>query len=66
MARTLIKNCRVWDGSGAPAYPADVLLEDERIRTIATQRDQLQADGAEVIDARAMTLMPGLAARAIG
>ncbi len=60
MARILIKNCRVWDGSGAATYPADVLVEDQRIRTVATERGQLQATGADVIDANAMTLMPGL------
>ncbi len=25
----------VWDGSGAEAYPADVLVEGTRIRTVA-------------------------------
>jgi imidazolonepropionase-like amidohydrolase len=60
MTRTLFKNCRVWDGSGVAAYPADVLVEDERIRTVATERGQLEATGANVIDAKGMTLMPGL------
>ena len=36
MARLLFRNCRVWDGSGAAAYPADVLIEGERIRAVAT------------------------------
>jgi imidazolonepropionase-like amidohydrolase len=60
MARILFRDCRVWDGSGAPAYPADVLIENDRIRAVATQRGQLDAAGAEVIEARGMTLMPGL------
>ncbi len=60
MARILLKNCRVWDGSGAPSYPADVLIEGERIRAVATTLGQLEAAGAEVIDAKGMTLMPGL------
>src|SRR6185312_1735904 len=60
MARFLIRNCNVWDGSGADSYPADVLIEGERIRAVATQRGQLEATGAEVIEARGMTLMPGL------
>jgi imidazolonepropionase-like amidohydrolase len=58
MARILFSNCRVWDGSGAPSYPADVLVDGERICTIAT--DRLDPAGAEVIDATGMTLMPGL------
>jgi imidazolonepropionase-like amidohydrolase len=60
MANILFRNCRVWDGSGAATYPADVLLEGERIRAVATDRGQLEATGAEVIDANGMTLMPGL------
>ncbi len=60
MTRTLFRNCRVWDGSGVAAYPADVLLDDERVRTVATERGQLEAAGANVIDAKGMTLMPGL------
>ena len=34
MGRILFKNCSVWDGSGAAAYPADVLVEGERIRAV--------------------------------
>ena len=60
MARTLIRNARVWDGSGAATYPADVLIEGERIRAVATQLGQLEAAGSEVIEANGMTLMPGL------
>ncbi len=60
MPRILFRNARVWDGSGAAAYPADVLIEDERIRAVATQRGQLEASGAEVIEANGATLMPGL------
>jgi imidazolonepropionase-like amidohydrolase len=60
MARILFSNCRVWDGSGAPAYPADVMIEGERIRTIAKDRGQLDPGGAEIVHANGMTLMPGL------
>jgi imidazolonepropionase-like amidohydrolase len=60
MSRLLIANCRVWDGSGSPCYPADVLIENDRIRTVATDRGQLDPAGAEVVDANGMTLMPGL------
>ena len=60
MPRILFRDCRVWDGSGAPAYPADVLVDGDRIAAVATQRGQLEAAGAEVIDACGRTLMPGL------
>ena len=36
MSRTLFKNARVWDGTGGTAYPADVLVENDRIRAVAT------------------------------
>ncbi|HEY2131893.1 MAG TPA: amidohydrolase family protein [Acetobacteraceae bacterium] len=60
MARILFSDCRVWDGTGAASYPADVLIEGDRIRAVATDRGQLDRSGTETIDARGMTLMPGL------
>ena len=60
MARILFRNCRVWDGTGAASYPADVLVEDECIRAVARERGQLEAPGAQRIEAGGMTLMPGL------
>jgi imidazolonepropionase-like amidohydrolase len=56
----LIRGCMVWDGSGVPAYPADVLVVGDRIRTVARDRGVLDAAGEEVLDAGGMTLMPGL------
>jgi imidazolonepropionase-like amidohydrolase len=60
MSRTIIRDCRVWDGSGSAAFPADLLVEGERIRTVARTRGQLESVGADVVEARGMTLMPGL------
>lgn len=60
MGRILFGDCRVWDGSGAPAYPADVLVDGERIHAVANDRGQLDTAGAEFIDCQGMTLMPGL------
>ncbi len=60
MSRTIIRDCRVWDGSGSAAFPADLLVEGERIRTVARTRGQLEGAGADVIEAGGMTLMPGL------
>jgi adenine deaminase len=58
MPRIMFRNCRVWDGSGAAAYPADVLVDGERISSVATDRGQLDAAGAEVVEANGMTLTP--------
>lgn len=60
MNRVLFRGASVWDGSGAPAFPADVLVEGARIKTIARAPDRLAAEGAVVIEARGRTLMPGL------
>ena len=60
MNRVMFRGAMVWDGSGAEAYPADVLVEGKRIRTIARTLGQLSAEGATVIDGRGKTLLPGL------
>jgi imidazolonepropionase-like amidohydrolase len=60
MNRVLFRGASVWDGSGAPAFLADVLIEGSRIKTIARAPHRLAADGATVIEARGRTLMPGL------
>jgi len=60
MNRVLFRDASVWDGSGAPAFPADVLVEGARIKTVARAPHRLAAEGAMVIEARGRTLMPGL------
>jgi imidazolonepropionase-like amidohydrolase len=60
MNRVLFRSARVWDGSGAEAFPADVLVEGARIKAIARAPHRLATDGATVIEARGRTLMPGL------
>lgn len=60
MARTLFRHAMIWDGTGAAPFPGDVLVEGNRIRTVARQAGELAGDGAVAIDARGMTLMPGL------
>jgi imidazolonepropionase-like amidohydrolase len=60
MNRVFFRNAMVWDGTGANSFPADVLVEGNRIKTVARQVGQLSADGATVIDCRGRTLMPGL------
>ena len=60
MTRRMIRDCRVFDGSGAALFPADVLVEGERIRAVARSRGELDAAGAEVIEAGGRTLMPGM------
>ena len=56
MLDLLIKNCQVVDGSGKPAYQADVAVVGERIVQIAPKIEQ---EAARVIDATGLTLAPG-------
>jgi imidazolonepropionase-like amidohydrolase len=60
MNQTIIRDCRVWEGSGKATFPADLLIDGGRIRAVARNRGQLDGGSAEVIEAGGMTLMPGL------
>ncbi len=60
MTRTLFTNARIIDGSGAEPFAGDVLVQGNRIRTIARDGARADGEGARVIDARGATLMPGL------
>jgi imidazolonepropionase-like amidohydrolase len=59
MMRTLFRDAMVWDGTGAGLFPADVLMEGQRIAAVAG-RGELPADHAAVLDCAGRTLMPGL------
>ena len=56
MKKFIIQNAYVIDGSGTPAFPADVLIEDGTIRSIGKQDPQ---QAGMVIDAHGLTLAPG-------
>jgi imidazolonepropionase-like amidohydrolase len=58
--KTLIVNGNVWDGSGAAPYAGEVLVDGTRIEAIARGTGRIQPDGAMRLDARCMTVMPGL------
>ena len=56
MKKFIIRNAYVIDGSGTPAFPADVLIEDGTIKAIGKQDPQ---QAGMVIDAHGLTLAPG-------
>jgi len=60
MHSLVFKNVQVLDGTGAPPFPAQVLLEGKRIAAISPNATPLGVDGARVIDGSGHTLMPGL------
>ena len=56
-AKTLIKNAKIYDGSGAPAFMGDVLIAGDRILQIA---DSIPVEEAyEVVDLKGLSLAPG-------
>jgi len=59
MSRLVITNVSIFDGSGAPLFPGEVLIEDGRIKSVA-RNESITAPGAEVVDGAGGTLMPGL------
>lgn len=55
--KLLLKNARIYDGTGAQAYAGDVLVEDERILRVDKE---ISADEAEqVYDLGGLSLAPG-------
>jgi imidazolonepropionase-like amidohydrolase len=60
MARTLFKNVSIFDGSGNASFLGEVMVQGNRIQSVAKGIDQIAADGAEVVDGGGATLMPGL------
>jgi len=60
MATLLIRGGTVIDGTGqAPLEDHEVLVRDERIEAVGPS-GSLLSDGAEVVDATGLTLLPGL------
>jgi imidazolonepropionase-like amidohydrolase len=59
MQRILIENAQIWDALEDTAYPGTVLIEGNRIKTVA-KNAKLDSAGADVIDGAGMTLMPGM------
>ena len=60
MGRTLFTNVNVFDGTSSVLYPADVLVEGNRIKAVTKTQNQIPAEGAEVVDGCGATVMPGL------
>jgi imidazolonepropionase-like amidohydrolase len=57
-AHILIRGAHVFDGTGAPAAPAEVLISGDRI--VAIGRRLRAPRRTRIVDGRGMTLLPGL------
>lgn len=57
----LFRNVTVWDGINDAPYPGEVVVEGNRIKTVAKGRNVISGESAaEVIDGDGQFLMPGL------
>ena len=60
MNRTIITGARIWDASGAAPFEGEVLVQGNRIETVARGSGQLPQAGCQVIEGHGRFLMPGL------
>src|SRR6476619_6489377 len=60
MTRILIANATIWDGTGGKPYPGDVLVEGNRIVSIAKGGGQPRGVNEQVVDGTGLFLMPGM------
>jgi len=60
MSKIAISNVMLFDGSGADPYPAEVLVEGNRIAAIARDGAYLDSGDARIIDGHGAFLMPGM------
>lgn len=60
MSKILIRGAKIFDATGADPYQGDVLVENDRIKTVSKSSGQISAEGCEVIEANGGFLMPGM------
>jgi imidazolonepropionase-like amidohydrolase len=60
MTNMLFTNVRIIDGSGAPPFAGDVLVQGNRILRVGRGTRSIPTVGATVIDGAGATLMPGM------
>jgi imidazolonepropionase-like amidohydrolase len=60
MANVLFTNVRIIDGTGAPPFPGDVLVQGNRFSRITRGTRGAPVGGVTVIDGAGATLMPGM------
>src|ERR1700734_4055570 len=61
MTAYLFRNVEIWDGEANDRYPGEVLVVGNRVSKVARGQGQISSEAAaETIDARGLTLMPGL------
>jgi imidazolonepropionase-like amidohydrolase len=60
MKPQLFTNIRIFDGTGSPLFPGEVLVEENRITKVARAKGEISREGIAVVDGGGNTLMPGM------
>jgi imidazolonepropionase-like amidohydrolase len=60
MARTVFTGGQVFDGTGAPAYPGEVVIDGDRVVEVRQGHHPDRHKGQDVVDATGHTVMPGM------
>ena len=60
MNRILFVNGQVFDGTGTPPVPADVVVQGDRIESVRPGGGTAAEPGDQVVDCAGATVMPGL------
>ena len=60
MSRKLFTNVMIFDGNGPDLVPGEVLVQGNRIQSVAGPGESLPREGCEVTDGGGATLMPGM------
>jgi imidazolonepropionase-like amidohydrolase len=60
MSRTLFSDVKIFDGSGAGLFPGSVVVEGNRIAAVVPAGEAFDASGAQEIQGKGRTLMPGM------
>ena len=60
MNRIAFTTVSIFDGTGAPTFSGEVLVEGKRIVEVARAPERVSRDDARVIDGRGRFLMPGM------
>src|SRR6185503_5640596 len=60
MNRIIFTGGQVFDGTGAPPVPADVVVRGDRVETVRPGGGTVAEPGDQVVDCAGATVMPGL------
>jgi imidazolonepropionase-like amidohydrolase len=60
VTRTLFSDVMIFDGSGSGLFPGSVVVEGNRIAAVVPAGETFDATGAQIINGKGRTLMPGM------